>query len=328
MSSHIFTFEIDSTNLQCQSSESFGEFFTSSTNLQNVNSNHQRAPPNPYTSTNFLSTSLLFKINVPSETRWIQYDSTISYPLRESFPDISLQFHPNNLIPSRIAVCCSCLKPSTRRYPPKVEPIPDDIQNVPMYNRIYLSPIHLNCSLGRTPNSNPYTNYRHMRGSFGYSRNINAFALYTGTVGAILSNGERNNWYHPSLLNASKWLRENNEFFKPYEYYFNRGTINGPPLIIPTATISEFNENSYRNSTIRNTGPQDIVISGDDFDTEIHNEDYRYERLMAGFMTSDMNETQLPISFSDSSLEALIFPDLFPLGRYHFADIKQSQPDM
>jgi hypothetical protein len=38
---------------------------------------------------------------------------------------------------------------------------------------------------------------------------------------------------------------------------------------------------------------------------------------MAGFMTSDMNEIQLPISFSDSSLEALIFLDLFPLGRYH-----------
>ena len=73
--------------------------------------------------------------------------------------------------------------------------------------------------------------------------------------------------------------------------------------------ISEFNENSYRNSMIRNAGPQDVVISGVDFDTEIHDEDYRYERLLAGFMISDMNETQLPISFSDSSLEALIFPD-------------------
>ena len=363
MSSHIFNFEINSTNLQCQSSESFDTFFTSYTNLHNVNSDHQRAPPNPYISTNFLSTSvnLLFspwrpskklfnlhkkfqdqilyqhpcipcsycsRLMYPSETRWMHYDPTFLYPLNESFPDTLLQFHPNDPIPSRIAVCCSCLKPSTRRHPPKVDPIPEEIQNVPMYNRIYLSPVHLNCSLGRTPNSNPYTTYRHLQGSFGYSRNINAFALYTGTVGAILSNGERNSWYHPSLLNASRWLRENNEFFKPYKHYFNRGTINGPPLIIPTATISEFNENSYRNSIIRNTGPQDIVVSGDDFDTEIHNEDYRYERLMAGFMTTDMNETQLPISFSDNSLEALIFPDLFPLGRYHFTDIRQSRPDM
>jgi hypothetical protein len=44
---------------------------------------------------------------------------------------------------------------------------------------------------------------------------------------------------------------------------------------------------------------------------------------MAGFMTLDMNETQLPLSFSDSSLEAHIFPDLFPLGRYHYADISE-----
>ena len=238
----------------------------------------------------------------------------------------------NNSILSRIAVCYSCLKPSTRCYLPKVDPIPDEIQNVPMYNRIYLSPVHLNCSLGRTPNSNPYTTYRHIKGSFGYSRNINAFALYTGTIRAILSNGKRNSWYHPSLINASKWLRENNKFFQPYEHYYNRGTTIGPPLIIPTATIVESDESSHNyhitNSIIRNTGSQDIVISGEDFDVEVHNEDYRYERLMAGFMTSDMNETQLPISFSDSSLEALIYPDLFPLGRFHFADIKESRPEM
>jgi len=46
---------------------------------------------------------------------------------------------------------------------------------------------------------------------------------------------------------------------------------------------------------------------------------------MADFITSDMNETQLPISFSDPSIEALIFSDLFPLGRYYYADIKNNQ---
>jgi len=184
--------------------------------------------------------------------------------------------------------------------------------------------------LGRTLNSNPYTNYRHLQGSFGYSRNINAFALYTGTVGAILSNGQRNSWYHPSLLDASRWLRENNKFFQPYKHYFNRGTIAGPPLIIPTAILEsdETSNNYINNSTIGNDERiQDIVISGEDFDIEVHNEDYKYERLMAGFMTSDINETQLPIAFSDSSLEALIFPDLFPLGRFHFADIKESRTE-
>ncbi|GES86170.1 hypothetical protein RCL_jg18301.t1 [Rhizophagus clarus] len=160
----------------------------------------------------------------PSEVRWVHYNPTFLYPLKESFPSTLLQFHPNDPIPSRIAVCCSCLNPFTRCHLPKVDPIPDKIQNV-----------------------TEFTFHLHLQGSFGYSQNINAFALYTGTVGAILSNGERNK------------------------------TINGPSLIIPTATISEFNENLYRNSIIRNTGPPDIVISGNDFDTEIHNEDYRYE---------------------------------------------------
>src|SRR2546430_15799450 len=39
---------------------------------------------------------------------------------------------------------------------------PDEIQNVPLYHRIYLSPIHLSCSLGRVSNSNAYTNYCHL----------------------------------------------------------------------------------------------------------------------------------------------------------------------
>jgi len=89
-------------------------------------------------------------------------------------------------------VCISCLKSSTRRYPSKIDQVPIEIQQVPIYNCIYLSPIHLNCSLGRTPNSNHYITYRHMQGSFSFSRNINAFALYTGTIGAILSNGKKN----------------------------------------------------------------------------------------------------------------------------------------
>ena len=66
MSSHIFTFEVDSTNLDCQSFESF---LNTSNNIQRINSNHQRAPPNPYTSTNFAPTpvNLYFHPWRPSE---------------------------------------------------------------------------------------------------------------------------------------------------------------------------------------------------------------------------------------------------------------------
>src|ERR1700761_9456998 len=115
MSSLIFTFEVDSANLHYQPSESFDTSFTTSfINIQNVNFNHQRVPPNPYTSTNFplTSTNLHFnpwhlskklsnlhkkfqdvilyqhpcipcgycsKLMYPSETRWTHYDPTFSY---------------------------------------------------------------------------------------------------------------------------------------------------------------------------------------------------------------------------------------------------------
>jgi len=46
---------------------------------------------------------------------------------------------------------------------------------------------------------------------------------------------KKNSWYHPTLINASRWLRENNEYFR---CYYNRGNILGPPIIIPTATLS------------------------------------------------------------------------------------------
>jgi len=41
---------------------------------------------------------------------------------------------------------------------------------------------------------------------------------------------------------------------------------------------------------------------------------------MAGFITNP-EDKELPISYSDPNLEALIFPDLFPLGKNHFGDI-------
>ena len=194
-----------------------------------------------------------------------------------------------------------------------------------MYNRIYLSPVHLNCSLERAPNSYYYTTYRHMKGSFGFSRNINAFALYTGTVGAILSNNKKNSWYYLTLINASRWLRKNNHFFHPYTRYYNRENISGSPIIISIAITIQHDDDLNSTTIINSTGPQDIVISNEDFDPEIYDEDYHYNKLMAGFMTTDINETQLPLSFSDSSLEVLIFPDLFPLERYHYTNIKEFQ---
>jgi len=251
----------------------------------------------------------------PTDAKWIVYNSSITYPLTEAFPNVPLCFHPKSSV-QKIASCVPCLKPSTRRIPPKLDPVPSQIEAIPLYNRIYLSPIHLNCSLGRTPGSNQYTTYRHLVGSLGYSKNLHAFALYTGTIGALLNRSNIQSWYHPTLISAANWLHQNNNLFKPYNHFYNRGSIEGPPMILPAARL--LSENNSLDNTLR---PTDLIIPNYNFNTEVHNEDYRYKNLMAGFLI-DNNETQLPISFSDPNIEALLFPDLFPLGKGHYANIK------
>src|SRR3954467_863143 len=89
----------------------------------------------------------------------------LKYPLEEVYQNnsqIKLVFHIDDSKPKRIATCSSCHNSNNRLKIPIPSPVPDEIQNIPLYHRIYLSPIHLSCSLGRTPNSNAYTNYRHL----------------------------------------------------------------------------------------------------------------------------------------------------------------------
>jgi len=258
------------------------------------------------------------KLLYPTECKWENYDQNKTYPLENcNYPNINLVFHPKAPI-LKVAVCSSCKNLNTRRNPPKYDPIPTEIQNVPSYHRIYLSPVHLSCSFGRSSDSNRYTTYRHLKGSIGLSKNIHALSLYSGMIGAILANGQRNSWYHPSLDAAAHWLRINNPFFKQYQHYYNRANQYGPPIIIPTAMPSS-TENDMILIGNPQTRPTDIIIPPYELDTEIHNEDFHYKRLMAGFITNPEDKS-LPIPYSDPDLEALIFPDLFPFGRNHFGD--------
>ena len=59
------------------------------------------------------------------------------------------------------------------------------------------------------------------------------------------------------------------------------------------------------------------MVPNVNFNIEIHNEDYHYSHLMAGFIKTP-DSTLLPISLNDSDLEALLFPDLFPDGKGHY----------
>jgi hypothetical protein len=258
------------------------------------------------------------RLQYPTKARWELYDRTIQYPLETVYQDnsqVNLVFHTDDSKPQRIATCSSCYNSNNRFKIPVPDPVPIEIQNVSLYHRIYLSPIHLSCSLGRTPNANAYTNYHHLTGTFTYSKNINALALYSGTIGAILSNNNQSsNWYHTSLDNAATWLRNNNPYFKPYQTLVNSGTWDGPPVIFPTASPSNISQDSIQPIFNINSRPSAVVITPYDFNTEIHNEDFYYSRLMAGFLT-DPNNKKLPIPFYDKNIEPLLFPDLFPYGK-------------
>ncbi|RHZ53160.1 hypothetical protein Glove_450g4 [Diversispora epigaea] len=246
----------------------------------------------------------------PCDAKWIIHNQETNYPLEKMFPHIPLQFHPNQSI-LKIAVCCLCIKPFTHHSSPVLNPVPIEIEAIPLYYQIYLSPIHLSCSLGRTPESNNFTNYCHLQGSFGYSKNINAFLLYTGTIGAMLNNGN-NSWYHLTLPNAANWLWNNNPLFYPYNHFYTRGNSGEAPLILPIANLITDNNLPLQLSP----GPSDLVIQNENFDNEIHNEDYHFTHLIAGFLINPTDK-ELLISYKNPDLEAFLFPDLFPLDNYN-----------
>jgi hypothetical protein len=131
MSYHIFTHNLNHIE---SNYETFDDTFLSSTeNIRLVNSYHPRAPTNIYTSTNFalqpenlvfnpwrpprklsnlhkkfqetilyqfpcIPCSYCSKLMYPNETRWTIYNPSFTYPLQESFPNIPLQFHPNESV--------------------------------------------------------------------------------------------------------------------------------------------------------------------------------------------------------------------------------------
>src|SRR6266542_5696535 len=185
----------------------------------------------------------------PEKACWIFYDASIIYPLQERVPGVSLPFNPNvnQISELRVSTCESCKKPSTRFSFPHLSPLPEEIVSVPLHKRRYLSPVYLYCSLGRTPNSNPYSEHRRLTGTMSYSHNIRAHALYSGALGAFLEpNNKNNNADHHSihdenLQQATSWLTQNNSYFKPYANITLSLQIQNSNGLFPTARYAETN---------------------------------------------------------------------------------------
>ena len=88
--------------------------------------------------------------------------------------------------PNQITVCSSCKYMKNRHFPPILAMISEEISAVPMKHWKHLSPIHMSCSLGQASESNRYTNYRHLQGFIGLSKNKHALNLHSGLIGAFL----------------------------------------------------------------------------------------------------------------------------------------------
>ena len=91
------------------------------------------------------------RLQYPTKAKWELYDKTFQYPLETVYQNssqVKLVFHTDDSKPKRIATCSSCHNSNNHLNIPIPDPIPTEIQNIPFYHRIYLSPVHLSCSLG------------------------------------------------------------------------------------------------------------------------------------------------------------------------------------
>ncbi|CAG8473408.1 21762_t:CDS:2 [Dentiscutata erythropus] len=118
----------------------------------------------------------------------VPHNDSVTYNLCQAFPHLSLTKHSNKN--NYIAVCASCISANKHHNAPVLSPIPEVLANVLI-------------SLGHAKNTNQFTNYRHLIGIFGLSRNIHALHLYLEVLGTILVPVAENNWFHPTLQHAA-----------------------------------------------------------------------------------------------------------------------------
>jgi hypothetical protein len=306
-------------------------------NTQNIcfTNNQSYLPINPWIpSQKFIKLLDTFKTNIlnqficapcafcgrlmyPEKCEWLPYNENFSYPILQAYPEEQfnslLTFHAK--LPKRIAVCPSCKKPSTRYAFPFLHPIPDEIKAVSLNKRMYLSPVFMHCSLGRnSANSAIYSEYKTLTGTMNFSKNMRSLLLYSGMVGAYLEDdtNPNNNWLDNTLVVAANWLKLHNPFLKPYSRLLD---LPGTNTANPFPRAFHIPDDDSAPPFLHN----DIIVPNANFNIEIHNEDFHYTHLMAGFLKTPDN-TLLPLSVDDSNLEPLLFPDLFPDGKGHYYD--------
>jgi hypothetical protein len=166
----------------------------------------------------------------PAKAKWIPFDENYAYPLEMNFPDINVYIRGEGSA-CTVCVCDSC-KNNRKRYPcPQLYPIPNVIKAIPITQRRFLSPVFLHCSLGRNLDANSYTEYRTLTGDMEFSKNMRALKLYSGILGAFLTNPNNHNnnenlaWLTPQLCAAAQWLKDNNKYLRPFSRLLSTSDI-------------------------------------------------------------------------------------------------------
>ena len=258
-----------------------------------------------------------------NKATWIAYDPTETYPIEQNNQiNVLTSYGTMRRQILKIPSCYSCVKPQNRFSFPSLVRIPNEIEAVPLHRRKFLSPIYLHCSLGRNSGStNTYSEYCSIVGTMGYSVNFRALALYSGVIGAYLqplnpNHASNEEIFDDTLSQAATWLSSHNPYLRNYANALNqRSAINrtGP---FPIAT------HIPNDDTAPPVNPRDIIVPTTNLPDEVHNEDFHYSRLMAGFVCNNDNN-KLPISIYDPNLEPLLFPHLFPDGKGHFHNMRE-----
>ena len=148
-----------------------------------------------------------------------------------------------------------------------------------------------------------------MVGQMQFTKNSRANALYSGTIGAYLEVSELpfdQGHDHIALEQAAIWLYANNPLVQRFASSLSPTNI---PRF-PTLQTSDESE-------VRPCYRPDIIVHGDPFDNETHNEDFAFGCLLQAQDLS-ASSTERWLGKNDPDLEALLFPWLYPYGRGHW----------
>jgi hypothetical protein len=244
---------------------------------------------------------------LPRNIAWVEFGPEVMYGLTVSFQLPVTQRTKNGVV--QVAICKTCKTES--QLPVNTGPWPEVLLSLPHRSKMFLSPLMLQTSLGRTQSHqavhNPYSTYRTVTGRMNITHNPRAVALFSGSIGAYLESSQNTIDRGHDLTHLKRcrsWLLTHNPIYRRYDV---RSELNISPL--PTAELS----NKDSEIVERPLGRPDIVLNPEPYDLATQNEDHRHFRLPVASVT-DSHGTSIGLVRSDPAIELLLFPLLYPHG--------------